>query len=65
MGVFYYDLVTLPYHAWTRPFQQADCSAGKNLPGDPTPLYLYPEEFSVSGLAGQAAVVTGVLFLFP
>jgi hypothetical protein len=65
LGVYYWDLALLPYHCATRPFQQFDCSAGKCLPGDPTPLYLYPEEFSVSGLAGQAAVVTGLFFLFP
>jgi hypothetical protein len=65
LGVFYYDVALLPYHAWTRPFQQTDCSAGKSLPGDATPLYLYLEEFSVSGLVGEAAVVTGLFFLFP
>jgi hypothetical protein len=65
LGVFYYDVATLPYHSWTRPFQQTDCSAGKCLPGDRTPFYLYPEEFSVTGLVGQAAVVTGLFYLFP
>jgi hypothetical protein len=65
MGIFYYDLALLPYHAWTRPVQMTDCSAGKCLPGDRTPLYLYHEEFSVSGLAAQAAVVTGLFYLFP
>jgi hypothetical protein len=65
LGIYYYDLALLPYHAWTRPVQRMDCSAGKCLPGDPTPLYLYHEEFSVSGLAAQAAVVTGLFFLFP
>ncbi|HWY87256.1 MAG TPA: hypothetical protein VNX28_11055 [Gemmataceae bacterium] len=65
MGKYYYDLVLLPYHAWTRPFERTDCSAGKCLPGDPTPLYLYPEEFSVTGLVGQAGVVTGLFYLFP
>jgi hypothetical protein len=65
LGVYYYDLALLPYHCATRPFERTDCSAGKCLPGDPTPLYFYPEEFSVTGLAGQAAVVTGLFFLFP
>jgi hypothetical protein len=65
LGVYYYDLALLPYHAWTRPVQRTDCSAGKCLPGDPTPLYLYREEFSVTGLAAEAAVVTGLFYLFP
>ena len=65
VGVYYYDLALLPYHAWTRPLEQTDCSAGKCLPGDATPFYLYPEEFSVTGLVGEAAVVTGLFFLFP
>ena len=65
VGVYYYDLALLPYHAWTRPLEQTDCSAGKCLPGDPTPFYLYPEEFSVTGLVGEATVVTGLFFLFP
>jgi len=65
LGVYYYDLALLPYHAWTRPVQLTDCSAGKCLPGDPTPLYLYREQFSVSGLAAEAAVVTGLFYLFP
>ncbi len=65
LGIYYYDLATLPYHFMTRPFEQTDCSAGKCLPGDPTPLYLYRGEFSVTGLVGEAAVVTGLFYLFP
>jgi hypothetical protein len=65
LGIYYYDLALLPYHAFTRPTQLTDCSSGKCLPGDPTPLYFYHEEFSVSGLVGQAAVVTGLFYLFP
>jgi hypothetical protein len=65
LGAYYYDLLLLPYHSATRPFQRTDCSAGKCLPGDSTPLYLYPEEFSVTGLVGQAGVVTGLFYLFP
>jgi hypothetical protein len=62
---FAYDLVMLPYHLATRPFQQYECSAGKCLPGDPTPFYLYPEEFSVSGLTAEAAAMVGLFFVFP
>jgi hypothetical protein len=65
MGVYYYDLAMLPYHAMTHPFQTVECSAGKCLPGDRTPLYLYHDEFSVTGLVGEATVVTGLFFLFP
>ena len=64
-GKFYWDVLALPYHAATRPCQQYDTSAGKCLPGDPTPFFLYPVEFSVSGLAAEAAVVTGAFFVFP
>jgi hypothetical protein len=62
---FAVDLVMLPYHLGTRPFQQYDCSAGKCMPGDPTPFLLYPEEFSLTGLTAEAAAVTGLWFVFP
>lgn len=65
LGVFYYDLVALPYHYWSRPQQRCESSAGKCLPGDPTPLYLYREPFSITGLAGQAATLAGGFFIFP
>ncbi len=65
VGVYYYDLALLPYHCMTRPLEKYEVSAGKCLPGDPAPLYLYPEEFSVTGLVGQAAAVTGLFYLFP
>ena len=42
----------------TRPLEKYEVSAGKCLPGDPASFYLYPEEFSVTGLVGQAAAVT-------
>jgi hypothetical protein len=65
LGIFYYDVLTLPYHCWTRPCDCCDSSAGKCLPGDPTPLYYYWEEFSWTGLAGQAGTVVGLAFMFP
>lgn len=64
-GKFYWDVATLPYNLGTRPFQQYDTSAGKCLPGDPTPLYLYPVELSLSGFVAEAAVITGGFFIFP
>jgi hypothetical protein len=57
--VFWYDLAFLPYHIWDRPCQDYECSAGKCLPGDQTPLWLWREHFSLSGLAAQ----TGTVFL--
>lgn len=65
LGVYYYDLFMLPYHAWTNPCVCYDCNTGKCSPGDPTPFYLYREQFSVSGLAAQTLAVGGVLFFFP
>jgi hypothetical protein len=65
MGKYYYDLALLPYHCMTRPFEKYEVSAGKCLPGDPAPLFLYPEEFSVTGLVGETAVITGLWYLFP
>jgi len=65
VAVYYKDLALLPYHFWTRPFQQQDSSAGKCLPGDPTPLLLYPPEISFSGLFGQAGAVAIGIATFP
>jgi hypothetical protein len=65
IGMFYFDVAALPYHLATRPCQQYDTSAGKCLPGDPTPFYLYPPELSFSGAVAEAAVVTGMFFIFP
>lgn len=62
---FYYDLALFPYHYWTRPLQRWDCSAGKCLPGDPSPLLFYPEEYSLTGLLGQAAFIAGGIPIFP
>jgi hypothetical protein len=53
--VFYYDILMLPYHIWERPCDYYECSSGKCLPGDPTPMLLYRERFSLTGLAAEAA----------
>ncbi len=42
-----------------------DTSAGKCLPGSPTPYYLYPPELTLQGSVFQAGVVTGFAFLLP
>lgn len=42
-----------------------DTSAGKCLPGTPSPYYLYPPNLSVTGTAFETLAVTGAAFLFP
>lgn len=65
LGVFYVDVLTMPYQYCKRPFQQFDCSAGKYLPGDLAPMLLEPPEPSLSGLLGEAAAISGIGFAFP
>jgi hypothetical protein len=65
LGKFWWDAALLPYHLGTRPCEQYDTSAGKCLPGDPTPLYLYPEELSLTGLIAEAGAITSLFFIFP
>ncbi len=62
---FYADVVMLPYHLAERPLCYGDVSAGKCLPGDPVPLYLYPPHWSLTGFGVEAAVVTALFFAFP
>jgi len=62
---FLKDYFTLPYNFGTRPCQRWECSAGKCLPGDPTPYLLYPVEFSVTGGLLQAGTVVGLAAIFP
>jgi len=64
VAAFYYDMVMLPYHCWSRPLDQMDSSAGKYLPGDNVPLLLYPESFSLTGLAGMAGTYLAGPFIF-
>ena len=42
-----------------------DTSAGKCLPGSPSPYYLYPPGLTLTGTLAEAAVVTGAVFVFP
>lgn len=65
LGTFYYDLALLPYHACSDLQNRYECSAGKCLPGDPSPLLVPRERFSVTGLVGQGSVLLGGAFLFP
>ncbi len=64
-GLFYKDLVLLPYHYFTRPCDCYECSAGYCLPGDPVPYLCYPPEISVTGAVAEAGVVAGILAAFP
>jgi hypothetical protein len=65
VGKFYLDVATLPYHAFTRPCDKCECSAGYCLPGDPVPLYLYPPGASLTAAAAEAGAVVAGLALFP
>lgn len=64
-AIYYYDLVMLPYHVGAHACARCDTSAGKCLPGDATPLVIYREQFSITGLVFEGAAVFGGLFLFP
>ena len=65
LGIFYYDVAMLPYHAFSDLQHPGECNAGKCLPGDPAPLLLRRERFSVTGLVAEGASVVGLLYLFP
>jgi hypothetical protein len=61
--IFWYDMVFLPYHIWERPCQDFDCTAGRCLPGDPTPFRIPRERFSLSGLAAEIGTFFGGAFI--
>ena len=42
-----------------------DTSAGKCLPGSPTPYYLYPPGLTITGGAAEGLVITGLSFVIP
>ena len=42
-----------------------DTSAGKCLPGSPSPYYLYPPGLTCRGVLTEAAAITGGAFFFP
>jgi hypothetical protein len=64
-GVFVADTITLPYHLGSYPCRKYECSAGLCLPGDPVPFLIYPPELTLTGLVAQAAVVGGLMAVFP
>jgi hypothetical protein len=64
-GLFYLDILTLPYHMGTDPCRHYECNAGYCLPGDPVPYLLYPPKLSVTGLTMEGLAVTGLSAAFP
>jgi hypothetical protein len=42
-----------------------DTSAGKCLPGSPSPYYLYPPGLTITGTAVEGAIITGSAFILP
>jgi len=64
-GIFFADVLTLPYHIGANLTRGPECSAGQCLPGDPVPYLLYPPQLSFSGGVLQAAAVVGACAAFP
>jgi hypothetical protein len=63
---FYWDAVMLPHNIASGGFRERyDTSAGKCLPGDPTPYLLYPPGFTRFGLLVEGGFYTGLGFIFP
>jgi hypothetical protein len=62
---FYKDVALMPFHYFTQPCRTYDCSSGKCLPGDPVPLLIYPPEFTVTGIAAEAASISALFAIFP
>jgi hypothetical protein len=63
--VFGADVALLPYHMGTDPFRCYDSNAGYCLPGDPTPLLLYPPQLSATGAIAEASTIAGLIAVFP
>jgi hypothetical protein len=64
-AAFYKDVFLLPYHVGTEPCRRYECNSGYCLPGTPTPLLLYPPEFSLTGTFLEAGTIVGIIFAFP
>jgi hypothetical protein len=65
LGLYYYDFVFLPYHAFEDPCRCCECNTGYCLPGDPVPYVIYPPRPSVAGAVAEAAAVLGIIAVFP
>jgi len=63
--VFYKDVLFWPHSLASGVHTCWDTSAGKCLPGSPTPFYLYPPEITVTGSLAEIVLVTATVFIFP
>ena len=63
--VFYKDVLFWPHSLASGVHNCWDTSAGKCLPGSPTPFYLYPPEITVTGSIAEIGLVTATVFIFP
>lgn len=63
---FYKDVLLWPAKLASYPCERYDVSAGKCLPGNPVPYYLYPQEISLFGATvGAGAIIGTAGFVFP
>lgn len=63
---FVRDVVLLPHNVASGFWKNRwDTSAGKCPPGAPTPYYLYPRGYTVSGLLWEVPLVVGLTYIFP
>lgn len=62
---FFRDVALLPCNMAAYPCRRFDTNAGKCLPGDPVPYYLYPPEFTGSGLLAEAATIALMFAIIP
>lgn len=63
--MFGYDMAALPYHMGTDPLRCYEASAGYCMPGDPTPLLLYPEQWSITGAVAEVGTIFTLIAAFP
>jgi hypothetical protein len=64
-GIFYLDVVTLPYHMGTELCRRYECSAGYPLPGDPVPGLRRRPKLSATGALSEAATILLLAAIFP
>ena len=62
---FYGDCLLYPFRAASNPLEPYDTSAGKNLPGSPTPLLVYPPEITLFGFVVGAGTIFGAQAILP
>lgn len=62
---FYKDVVMWPHNLASGVHNCWDTSAGKCLPGSPTPFYLYPPEVTLTGTVAEVGIITATAFIFP